>query len=84
MDLFSYVNRIADSVYLGSKFSLSLLKAILYYLLLNFSFEVNKDTQIPLILMNGPSMTSEKGVHLELRPRTKRKYPKFTNTISWL
>lgn len=45
------------------------LKAILYYLLLNFSFEPNKNTQIPLKMKKGMMFATEKGVHLELRPR---------------
>lgn len=53
----------------GSRFALMELKAILYYLLLNFSFEVNKDTQIPLKMKRGPIMATEKGVHVELKPR---------------
>lgn len=58
-------------IFLGSRFALMELKAILYYLLLNFSFEVNKDTQIPLKMEKGMRMATEKGVHLELRPRSK-------------
>lgn len=45
------------------------IKAILYYLLLKFSFEVNKDTQIPLKMKRGVTMITEKGVHLQLKPR---------------
>lgn len=53
----------------GSRFALMELKAILYYLLLNFSFEPNKDTQIPLKFKPEPFANPEKGVQLELRPR---------------
>lgn len=56
---------------IGSRFALMELKAILYHLLLNFSFEVNKDTQIPLKMKKGPVMATEKGVQLELRPRKR-------------
>lgn len=54
----------------GSRFALMELKAILYYLLLNFSFEVNKDTQIPLKMKKTPNIATEKGVNLELKPRS--------------
>jgi len=54
---------------IGSRFALMELKTILYYLLLNFSFEPNKDTQIPLKLKKTPFVISEKGIHLELKPR---------------
>lgn len=53
----------------GSRFALMELKAILYYLLLNFSFEVNEDTQIPLKFKKGLILLPEKGIHLELKPR---------------
>lgn len=45
------------------------IKAVLYYLLLHFSFEVNKDTQIPLKMKKKPTILFDKGVHLELKPR---------------
>ena len=48
------------------------LKAILYYLLLNFSFEVNSQTQIPLKMSKVPFIKTEKGVHLELKPRANK------------
>lgn len=54
---------------LGSRFALMVVKAILYYLLLNFSFVENKDTQIPLKLKKGVVLATEKGVHLQLKPR---------------
>lgn len=53
----------------GSRFALMEIKCILYNLLLNFSFEVNKDTQIPLKMKRVAFMMTEKGIHLELRPR---------------
>lgn len=56
----------------GSRFALMEVKAILYYLLLNFSFEPNKDTQIPLKMKKGFFLLTEKGVHLELKPRSKQ------------
>lgn len=60
---------IRSCVFAGSRFALMELKVILYYLLLNLSFEVNRDTQIPLKMKKGPVMATEKGVHLELKPR---------------
>lgn len=48
------------------------LKAILYNLLLNFSFERNDQTQIPLKLRRAPfSLYTEKGMHVQLKPRQK-------------
>ncbi|XP_031624487.1 uncharacterized protein LOC116341517 [Contarinia nasturtii] len=57
---------------IGSRFALMELKAILYYLLLNFSFEPNKDTQIPLKMKKGFFLVTEKGVNLELKPRNHK------------
>lgn len=56
---------------IGSRFALMELKAILYYLLLNFSFEPNRDTQIPLKMKKRPFVIVENGVNLELKPRKK-------------
>lgn len=56
-------------IFVGNRFALMEIKAILYYLLLNFSFEANKYTQIPLKMKKVPFIMTEKGVHLELRPR---------------
>lgn len=58
-------------IFVGSRFALMELKAILYYLLLNFSLEVNKDTQIPLKFKKGLVVATENGVHVELKPRAK-------------
>lgn len=55
----------------GSRFALMELKAIIYYLLLNFSFEPNRDTQIPLKMKKRPFVIVENGVNLELKPRNK-------------
>jgi cytochrome P450 family 9 len=55
---------------IGSRFALMEVKAVLYNLLLNFSFEVSEKTQFPLVLakeMTG--LAAENGIHLELRPR---------------
>lgn len=59
-------------MFLGSRFALMEAKAILYNLLLNFSFEPNEKTQIPLKLKKTAfSLMSESGVHLNLIPRCK-------------
>ena len=57
---------------IGSRFALMELKTLLYYLLLNFKFEVTAKTQIPLKYAKNPIMLkSEKGVWLALKPREK-------------
>lgn len=57
---------------LGSRFALMQVKAILYYLLLNFTFEPNEKTDIPIKLKKSSFATvPENGFHLELIPRTK-------------
>lgn len=48
------------------------IKAILYYLLLHFTFEPNKDTQIPVqLIISVFSLLPQNGMHLELKPRKK-------------
>lgn len=47
-------------------------KAILYYLLLHFSFESNEKTEIPIKLDSFPGFTSKNGVNLQLKPRVSR------------
>ncbi|XP_052903096.1 probable cytochrome P450 9f2 [Anopheles moucheti] len=58
---------------IGSRFALMEVKAIIYYMLQEFSFEPTPNTQIPLRLEKGIGnicgMHSEKGVFLEFRPR---------------
>lgn len=61
----------------GSRFALMELKIVFYYLLLNFSFERNENTQIPLKFKKDPTMNTENGVHLELRPRKNRKIKQY-------
>lgn len=56
----------------GSRFAYMELKAILFYMLLNFSFEPNEKTQIPLKMDNVPVIKTQRGVHLQLRPRTNK------------
>lgn len=57
---------------IGSRFALMEVKAIVYYMLLEFSFERTPNTQVPLQLAKGfAGMRSEKGVHVEFRPRKK-------------
>jgi cytochrome P450 family 9 len=55
---------------IGSRFALMEVKAVLYYLLLNFSFEVTTRTQVPIKLEKMPfGLKAEGGIHLEFRPR---------------
>ncbi|XP_031624496.1 probable cytochrome P450 9f2 [Contarinia nasturtii] len=56
---------------IGSRFALMEIKAIVYYLLLNFSIEPNEKTQIPVKLKRGMILLPENGMHLELKPRKK-------------
>ncbi|XP_058065806.1 probable cytochrome P450 9f2 [Anopheles bellator] len=55
---------------IGSRFALMEVKAIVYYMLLAFSFERTPNTQVPLKIAKGfAGMRSEKGVFVEFRPR---------------
>ncbi|XP_031630672.1 probable cytochrome P450 9f2 [Contarinia nasturtii] len=57
---------------IGSRFALMAIKSILYNLLLNFSFEPNEMSQIPLKLKKSAfNFVAENGVHIELKPRGK-------------
>uniref|UniRef100_A0AAG5DLE1 Cytochrome P450 n=1 Tax=Anopheles atroparvus TaxID=41427 RepID=A0AAG5DLE1_ANOAO len=57
---------------IGSRFALMEVKAIIYYMLMEFTFEKTPNTQIPLRLARGfAGMRSEKGVFVELRPRSQ-------------
>uniref|UniRef100_A0A1B0CWX1 Cytochrome n=1 Tax=Lutzomyia longipalpis TaxID=7200 RepID=A0A1B0CWX1_LUTLO len=56
---------------IGSRFALMEVKALLYYILLNFTIEPNEKTQIPLKLSKEPALKAEKGIHLQFRPRSK-------------
>lgn len=48
------------------------IKVILYSLLLNFSFELNENSQVPLKLQkNAFVLVTEKGVNLELKLRRR-------------
>lgn len=54
----------------GSRFALMEIKAVFYNLLLNFSFEPNERTVIPVKLQKTPfTMRPENGMHLALKPR---------------
>lgn len=56
----------------GSRFALMTVKAILYHLLLSFSFEVNEKTDIPIKFKKTPfTMHTENGMNIELKPRQK-------------
>lgn len=55
---------------IGSRFALMEAKAVIYYLLLNFKFEPNENSQIPIQLKKSIIvMTSEKGIHVALKLR---------------
>ncbi|XP_058462582.1 probable cytochrome P450 9f2 [Malaya genurostris] len=55
---------------IGSRFALMEIKAIVYYLLLKFSFNRNEKTQIPLKLKKGfTNLMAEKGTHITLKLR---------------
>lgn len=54
----------------GSRFALMELKAISFYLLLNFDLQPYEKTQIPVKLAKAAAnFATEKGIHLELRQR---------------
>ncbi|XP_058820113.1 cytochrome P450 9e2-like [Topomyia yanbarensis] len=55
---------------IGSRFALMEIKAIIYYLLLHFTFERNDRTQVPLKLRKGFTIVaSESEVYVELKKR---------------
>ena len=55
---------------IGSRFALMEVKAVLYYMLLNFSFDVSEKTSIPLVLEKLPFAVKPKGgVWVGLKPR---------------
>jgi cytochrome P450 family 9 len=55
---------------IGSRFALMEAKTVLYYMILNFSFEVTAKTQIPLKLARLPfGIKPEKEIYLVLNPR---------------
>ncbi|XP_037038783.1 probable cytochrome P450 9f2 [Bradysia coprophila] len=59
---------------IGSRFALMELKAILYYVLLNFTIEPNEKSEIPLKppkMTTAATMLPRTGVHFELKPRKK-------------
>lgn len=59
-----------NAYFSGNRFALMEIKAILYNLLLHFSFEPNEQSDIPMKLMkNSFVLVAENGVHLELKPR---------------
>lgn len=55
---------------IGCRFGLMEIKTIIYYILLNFSFEKTEKTQIPFRYEKVPvSMRSENGIWIGLKPR---------------
>lgn len=63
---------ITDFLLLGSRFALMQIKAVVYYLVLNFAAEPNDDTQIPLKLKKHPfQLLFDKSIKLDLKLRQK-------------
>lgn len=57
-------------IYIGSRFALMELKAIVYSLLLKFEIIPNEKTQIPIRIAKIPfGARPEKGVHVQLKLR---------------
>uniref|UniRef100_A0A6B2E9E1 Putative cytochrome p450 9b2 n=1 Tax=Phlebotomus kandelakii TaxID=1109342 RepID=A0A6B2E9E1_9DIPT len=56
---------------IGSRFALVEIKVLLYYLILNFKIEATEKTQIPLKLTKDPIMKPEKGIWVQLTPRSQ-------------
>jgi cytochrome P450 family 9 len=55
---------------IGSRFALMESKAVIYYMILNFHFEITAKTQVPLKIAKGMAgFGAEKGIHLRFRPR---------------
>lgn len=55
---------------IGSRFAVMEIKALLYFLLLNFTFEITNDTEIPMKLISSAfGVQPANGLNLELRPR---------------
>ncbi|XP_053683834.1 probable cytochrome P450 9f2 [Sabethes cyaneus] len=54
---------------IGSRFALMEVKAIVYYMLKNFTFERTANTEVPLSLKKGSGTIADKGVFVEFRPR---------------
>lgn len=55
---------------IGSRFALLQIKAVTFHLLKHFTFEICEKTELPL-KMGKLSAVPEKGIHLELRKRSK-------------
>lgn len=59
-------------LFIGSRFALMELKAVVYYLLLNFELTPNTKTQIPIQVAKSPfGIRAEKGVELHMKLRSK-------------
>lgn len=59
-------------IFAGSRFALMETKAVVYYILRNFTFEVCEKTDVPLTLKKQNfGLIAEKGIWLELKPRQK-------------
>ncbi|XP_059610426.1 probable cytochrome P450 9f2 [Phlebotomus argentipes] len=56
---------------IGSRFALMETKAIIYYILTKFTFEVSEKTQVPMKLKAGVTLQPEKGFWVHLKPRNQ-------------
>ena len=55
---------------IGSRFALMEVKAVIYYMLLNFSFEITSKTKIPMVLEKlSFAIRAEGGAWVGLKPR---------------
>lgn len=62
------VNKLLLSFYIGSRFALMNIKAVLYHMLKDFQFEICEQTVLPL-QMGRMSAMPAKGIHLGLKAR---------------
>lgn len=58
------------SLFAGSRFALMEIKALFFYILVNFNIEAYDKTDIPIkIAKAAANWSTENGIHLELKPR---------------
>lgn len=58
------------SFFTGSRFALMEIKALYFYLVLNFNIQPYEKTQIPIKIAKAPGkLIVENGTYLELKPR---------------
>lgn len=60
-----------DFIFAGSRFALMEIKALFFYLLLNFNIQPYEKTQIPIkIAKAAANWSTERGIDLEFKPRS--------------